>query len=510
MACAWLERFPLQHLLHEQPEREGRPIVVFREEAGRTRVLCATPQAERAGVLPGLALPDARALVPEVEAEPEAPWGERERLNALGELLLEFGPRVVPLPPDAIAVEVGGSAGLFGGEESLLRLLSARLERAGFRARTAVSDGPLASRVLAQLGPRDALVVPRGKQAQALAPLPVRSLLLGLGPELDPAETAGGRPEAAGEGFVRALDLLGIRRVRELAALPEGEVGERFGPLGRLLHRRAHGLAEPPLSELCPADEVREILELEGACVGWEPLLFHVKRLLDRAALRLEARGEAAARLRLELLHHPDGASDVEVTLGRPTRDPRVLHRVLRERLDQPTAAKGPIVQLALVVAEAERSEGVQRDLVLAAEQRGEDVPDLVERLQAALGDDAVFSPRLVDSHRPEAAWEPGPPLPTSDGSRATATLPRPLALFTTPEPLELAPGGRGIVRWRGRLLPVASRGPLERLSGEWWTGASFDRAYRELLLADGTRLWTWLDRRPEAGGAAWVAGFFD
>ena len=510
MACVWIRRFPLRHLLLGRPELEGRPLAVYREEAGRTRVLCASRQAERQGLVPGLALPDARALVPELSAEPGDPRGEAERLEALGELLLEFGPRVAVLPPDALVVEVGGSAGLFGGEGALLQRLAGRLEQAGFSARTALSDGAAAARVLAELGPRDGLVVPPGRQAQALAPLPVRALLRGLGPHHAPADSAGGSPEALGEAFARALELLGVLRVRDLAALPEGAVAERFGPPGRLLHRRARGLSEPPLDTLVPAEEVREVLELEGACADREPLLFHIKRLLDRATLRLEARGEAAARLRLELLHHPDGASEVEVTLGRPTRDPRVLHRVLRERLSA-TDGRGPITRLLLVVPEAERSEGVQRDLVLAAEQRGEDVPDLVERLQAALGEDAVFGVRLTDVYRPEAAWEavPFPPPPPTE---EPPSLPRPLVLFPEPELLEVARrGGRRVVRWRGRRLPVARRGPPERLSGEWWGEVGgFDREYRELVLGDGTRLWAWADRREGRLGEAWVAGVFD
>ena len=66
-------------------------------------------------------------------------------------------------------------------------------------------------------------------------------------------------------------------------------------------------------------------------------------------------------------------------------------------------------------------------------------------------------------------------------------------------------------LRWRGRRLDVTERGPLERLSGEWWADdGGFDRACRVLLLASGERLWAFRDCRPGGGRGLFVAGVFD
>ena len=48
--------------------------------------------------------------------------------------------------------------------------------------------------------------------------------IFGLERHLDPSGPGEGDPEVFGERFTHAMDLLGVRRVRDLAALPEGAV----------------------------------------------------------------------------------------------------------------------------------------------------------------------------------------------------------------------------------------------------------------------------------------------
>jgi len=204
----------------------------------------------------------------------------------------------------------------------------------------------------------------------------------------------------------------------------------------------------------------------------------------------------------METLHHPDGVGEMFVDLARGTRRPQVLQRVLRERLnrwgDAPGGARGPITQLVVEVEEAERSEGAQIDLVLAAERRGEEVAELVERLRASLGDEAVFGAVLVDRWRPEGAWVPASSFPPPAGAPSLPGMERPLALFDAPG---RAPG------------PIERLGPVERLAGEWWQDdGGFRRSCRSALLGDGARVWLWVEGvggRPGRGGPK-AAGLFD
>ena len=142
-------------------------------------------------------------------------------------------------------------------------------------------------------------------------------------------------------------------------------------------------------------------------------------------------------------------------------------------------------------------------------------MPQLVERLRARLGTDAVYGIQAVPEHRPESAWEKGDILlfpETGDiplfhrpdsvaamkkenvpfsGKRRMSPFPRPLWLLAEPQPLD----GREHPRYEGRL--EFEEGP-ERIESGWWDGRDVRRDYYVARTAGGMRLWVFRERRAE------------
>jgi DNA polymerase-4 len=77
--------------------------------------------------------------------------------------------------------------------------------------------------------PRAILIVPAGKEAEFLAPLPVKAIW-GVGPKME-----------------EALNRLGIKTLGELAAFPPKKLEERFGKYGVELAAHARGLDDRPV-----------------------------------------------------------------------------------------------------------------------------------------------------------------------------------------------------------------------------------------------------------------------
>ena len=103
-------------------------------------------------------------------------------------------------------------------------------------------------------------------------------------------------------------------------------------------------------------------------------------------------------------------------------------------------------------------------------------VATLTDRLTARLGEDAVLSPVLRESHIPERAAALVPAA--SAAVAAVADSPpgrgaRPLRLFPQPLPVEAVapvPDGPPILfRWRRVLHRIARAEGPERLAPEWW-----------------------------------------
>src|ERR671933_2101479 len=65
IACVWLPQLPLRVEVLRQPAWDGRPLVLGGAPGERKVVQLCSPEAEQAGVRPGLPLREVTALCPE-------------------------------------------------------------------------------------------------------------------------------------------------------------------------------------------------------------------------------------------------------------------------------------------------------------------------------------------------------------------------------------------------------------------------------------------------------------
>jgi protein ImuB len=128
----------------------------------------------------------------------------------------------------------------------------------------------------------------------------------------------------------------------------------------------------------------------------------------------------------------------------------------------------------------------------------GAEGTDLIERLRARLGTDAVHGLTQCDGHRPEKAWArsaPPPPGraaasgPQSPHHRVAPDARRPLWLLPVPQPLRVR---AGLPRRRGPLLLVSEP---ERIESGWWDGEDVARDYYTAVDIHGVRLWVFRER---------------
>jgi protein ImuB len=158
---------------------------------------------------------------------------------------------------------VGVADGRFTAE------VAARSSAGGMRSRRATSPGR-------------PIVVPPGEAATFLAPLPVATLEL---------------VELLEPGFCDLLGRLGLRTLGALAALPDRDVVDRFGPLGRLAHRLAAGGDERSPSTQRPPPELAVQTELEPPVADVGPVAFVAKSLADGLHDRLAGDGLVCTRI---------------------------------------------------------------------------------------------------------------------------------------------------------------------------------------------------------------------
>lgn len=457
-------------------------------------VRAADPAALALGLHPGMALAEAQVLVPGLAVAPADPAAEAAGLVRLVAWCLRYTPVVAPDPPDGLWIDITGAAHLIGGEAALLADLRRRLGRAGIAARAAVADTPGAAWALARFGAAEAVVVPQGEAAAALAPLPPAALRLA--------------PDA-----MALLDRLGIARIDALAALPRGPLARRFGAEvpGRL--DQALGRAPEPIVPLVPP------AALMARCNFAEPLLTSealggaIDRLAARVCARLEAEGAGARRLDLLFERVDDAVPAIRIGTARASRAPAHLARLLRERLETVDPGLG-VAALALVVTRAERLAPVQATAALSgavvtgASAEDPDLADLVDRLANRLGAGRVWRAASVESAVPERTVRRIAPLAPPAGPGWPGGLPRPSRLLCPPQPVEalalLPDHPPAAFTWRHRRFRVRRADGPERIWGEWWRRDAEALAARDYWRVEdeaGRRFW--LYRRGDGVAAA-------
>jgi protein ImuB len=456
------------------------PVAVVDVERGGKVVWDCDARAAAAGVVPGMALNSALALEPGLRVAVREPRRERALLDAVATLAREFTPRVSLEPPDGVLLEVRGSLRLFGGARALCAQLRERLQARGLETRMALTPTPLASLWFVRAGEEVALRRPDT--------LPSRLASLPLGVTRWPAR------------MLQALATMGVRVVGDCLRLPRDGFARRFEPRLRLDLDRAIGQAPDPRANFVVAERCILRRDLEPEITDTARLQCVVEPLLEELCAHLRARGAAIDSLDLRLLHREASATRLCLRFAEPVAVAGRIAALLRERLartELPAAVRS--VRLRSGAAVEAREEVA--DLFARDRRRSAAVPQLVERLRARLGDEAVHGLRLVAEHRPEAAQTSGnllvPDSPALAGKRTEeaegSAAPRPVWLLAVPQPLE----GGDPPRYEGAL--EIEEGP-ERIESGWWDGGDVRRDYYVARNPAGVRLWIFRERRVAGG----------
>lgn len=374
-------------------------------------------------VLVGMTQTEAKARHPKLLLEDRDPAKELEQLSVAAELLLAFGPVVEICPPGFLFVEIGRSktALLETTESAIARSIARTLAKAGHRSHVVITKDPDTGRSILEhlhrAGKKQTpIVVPPGEEKRFLGRFPVGTSLLWTDVRSDPE---GKKREALREAQA-SLALLGVEEVHRLQKLPASQIASRFGEAGATLMQRAHAELDRPLEAFVPPERcLVEELELDRTTDDLEPILFLLKRMFDRLEARLEARALSITVLDLIFLVEPGIENEidddevrprfskkretVQLRFARATRRAGTMLKIAREKLNG--ALPGSVLAITVEARSSEIDHGAQLDLFTNHARRVEEVGELVGRLTAALGEEAVFSPKILDTHRPEAAW---------------------------------------------------------------------------------------------------------
>lgn len=488
IASFFVPLFPLAARLRSEPELTPEAVAVFDGNGNAAHVVAATRRARKAGIRPGLSLPQARAILPRLIARARDAACERAAQDALMEIAERFSPRIEDAGEGVVYLDLDGLDRLYpppDGERTLAQSAIREAAGSGLPIRAGIASSKLAARVASEL-PDSPTIVASGSESAFLAPLP----LARLSPEMHVATT---------------LSRWGLESIGDFARLPEAEVASRLGETGRALHYAARGIDPRPLMPHQPPPSFEEGMELEWPLVMLEPFVFVANAALDRLVKRLEAQGYSCRRLDLSMRLDPDGWDDRAIDMPAPTRDVKTMLTLAKLELEgRPPAA--PIAAFRFI-AHPDPPRRAQLSLFGPPALSPDRLATTVARLASMVGADRIGTPVTVDGFRPErcaiAPFDPPPPPDMKKSPRKGRGL-LAVRVIRPPLPLEVVTheAGDSIVLESIRTLapktddsrdkPLEISGTVRVASGPWsleeawWSDAPTTRAYWDVELTGG------------------------
>ena len=478
-ACIYIPNFSIAAALRAEPELQARPVAIFEGKPPLEKIIAVNESAKNLRIANGITKAQAE-LCAELALRPRSPLQESSAHAALLDCAQSFSPCVEDAACDTALLDLTGMGTLFGSLSNISRAIADRATALGLAANIALASNPdaalLAARGLSVApascrlsrrhlasAPHDAsradiLVIPPGKEAEQLGPLPIE-VLIGC-PTLRDFCSVGKtkytplQNEDKDSDLLETLDRWGIRNLRALDALPEVALSERLGQHGLQLQKLARGAACRKLIPIEPPLVFEEAIELEHPIVLLEPLAFLLNRLLEQLCARLGSRALSTQELRLTLeLSNLTGIDDEcenvgipsesdestngnekwgapllaafarsgnfrpnnaganmrkhqqtkfirKLSLPLPMLDPKVFLKLLQLDLNaHPPGA--PIIKIHLA-AEPARPRSAQGGLFLPPSPEPEKLELTLARIAGIVGKQKVGAVELLDTHHPE------------------------------------------------------------------------------------------------------------
>jgi DNA polymerase-4/protein ImuB len=392
VACIWIAQLPLRVEILRHPAWDGRPLVLGGAPGERKVVQLCSPEAEAAGVRPGLPLREVVPLCPEAMVLQPDPVRTAAVLDAVLADLQRVSPAVEPADDGYFFLDLRGLKAMYGELAALEEAIQAAVPPL-LRPRLGFANGKFASAVAARMsepGFANAYVVPASETQDFLAPLSVRNLLM-----LDP-------------DVVQRLELLGLHTIGDLAALPFNAVQAEFGLPGARAWRLAHGKDSEPVVARPVMASVQDGLRFDDPLGSVEAVMAAIDQLLAHTFSQPALLGRSVRQVRLRALLS-DGTSWERLYTFKEalsTRD--AARRALKSKLDLPKGLPpAPIEELALELLGMGGEAARQPGLFVARARQLAEIAEAARQLRARYGRVPLYHAIEVEpwSRIPERRW---------------------------------------------------------------------------------------------------------
>ena len=367
----------------DNPDLKGKPVIVG-GTSKRGVVSAASYEARRYKIHSAMPIAQAMKLCPHGVFLPVRMKRYKEVSSKVFAVFLKYTPLVEPLSLDEAFLDVTGSSRLFGtAEEIAARIRKEVFQETGLTVSAGVAASKLVAKIASDVNKPDGLtIVPPGREAEFLAPLPIKRLW------------------GVGRKTQEALDLLGMKTIGDLAGLSLALLEKKFGRHGRSLHYAALGLDERDVE---PEHETKSVGHEYTFDSDLSEIAIINKELLELAGMvakRLRRYHLQGRTITLKVKYHDFKLVTRSATIKEHTADSKMIFAEVRKLVKKTGAGQIPVRLLGISVSGLKSDSGRRQQLLFQEMQpstKRQEINKAMDTIQEKFGPTAILPGRLLE-----------------------------------------------------------------------------------------------------------------
>jgi len=491
----WFRYLKTDWFCHRHPELLHLPFVLTDMDHGRMIITAVNPVAYQQGIVAGMVLADARAIVPSLIYLDDIPGLPQKLLRSIAKWCIRFSPIVSIDLPDGIIIEATGCTNLWNGEISYLGSIFNRLKQIGYNVNAAIGDTPGKAWGLAHFSDQQPIIRCED-ELNAFLFLPVAALRL----EVD---------------TVKRLDKLGLRQIRSILSMPRSVLRRRFG--NHLLMRldQALGRQEEIIQPVQPVEPYSERLPCLEPIVTATGIELALKKLLELLCKRLQQEGKGIRKLIFRGYRIDGNIQAIDIGTNRASSNVNHLFKLFEIKISSIEPALG----IELFTLESSKVEDIHStqekfwDKACGLENPG--LIQLLDRVSNKIGNGHIHRFLPAEHHWPDRSVRIAASLDEKTTIQWRTDRQRPIHLLQNPEPIwataPIPDYPPMLFRYQNKLHKVKKADGPERIEKEWWIEEGQHRDYYAVEDEEGKRYWLFRAGHYDANkNPSWfIHGFF-
>ena len=490
----WFPHLATDWFCLRKPELKNIPFVLSAPSHGRTIITAANSLAQKKGIIPEMALADARAILPSLKYFDDKPQLEPQLLQRIAEWCIRFTPFAAPDPLGGIILDASGCSHLWGGDEAYIMDIKNRLMKRGYVARAAMADTIGAAWAIARFG--KLIVVEKEKQLQELELLPPEALRIS-------------------EDTVERLHKLGLHQIRDLLSIPQSALRRRFGSGIVLRLKQLLGSEEEFIQPIYAPEPYQERLPCPEPIVRIEGIEIALQRLLLQLCTRLQKEGKGLRAAFFRGYRVDNKTTGIQINTSSPSHNVDHLFHLFKMKLSTIEPDLGIelfLLEATIVEDYIPKQDGFWKENNGLNDQR---ITELIDRMSVRFGANVIHRYLPDEHHWPERSFKKANSFVEQPLTEWKITNPRPLHLLSPPERIEVAAPIPDyppmLFRYKEKVHNIIKADGPERIEQEWWIQEGEHRDYFAVEDEEGCRYWLFREGHYDEQGNVrwWLHGIF-